>query len=55
MFGYISGYTDTGSISYCPACGGRVAVSFADGTCKCGECGMRFGVVEVDDDEESER
>lgn len=52
MYGYISGYTDTGSIFYCPACGARVTELFADGTCKCGECGMRFGVVEVDDESE---
>ena len=52
MYGYMSGYSDTDSINYCPACGERVAESFADGTCKCGECGLRFGVIESDEEVE---
>lgn len=55
MYGHIEGYSDTGLINYCPACGERIAETFADGTGKCTKCGMRFGVVEVDDEcEESE-
>lgn len=52
MFGFISGYSDTSIINYCPACGERIKESFADGTCKCRECGLKFGVVESDEEEE---
>lgn len=55
MFGYLCGYSDTASINYCPACGERVSESFADGTCQCNECGLRFGVIEHDpEDSEDE-
>lgn len=52
MYGYMSGYSDTSSINYCPACGERITESFSDGTCRCGECGLRFGVIESDEEEE---
>lgn len=52
MYGYVSGYSDADSIYYCPACGERIAESFADGTCRCEECGLRFGVVETDEEVE---
>ena len=52
MYGYIRGYSDTSNINYCPACGGSITESFSDGTCRCGECGLRFGVVEFDEEGE---
>ena len=52
MYGYISGYSDTDHINYCPACGEEVVIGFADGTMRCNNCGLRFGVIEVDDEEE---
>lgn len=52
MFGYIEGYSDASVINYCPACGERIAETFADGTGKCPECGMRFGVIEIDEESE---
>ena len=52
MYGYMSGYSETSSINYCPACGERITESFYDGTCRCGECGLRFGVIEYDEEEE---
>lgn len=51
MYGYIEGYTDTSSINYCPACGASIITGHADGTCTCDECGLRFGVVELVDEE----
>lgn len=52
MYGYISGYSDTDAIKFCPACGEKIYTSSADGTVKCDECGMRFGVIEVDEESE---
>ena len=52
MYGYMSGYSDTDNINYCPACGERVTESFADGKCRCRECGLIFGVIESDEDVE---
>ena len=52
MYGYMSGYSDTSSINYCPACGERITESFSDGTCRCGECVLRFGVIESDEEVE---
>lgn len=49
MYGYISGYTDTDTIHYCPKCGERINVVYADGTGKCGNCGLIFGVVECEE------
>jgi uncharacterized protein (DUF983 family) len=52
MLGYISGYSDTSIINYCPACGEEIKERFANGEGKCDVCGMRFGVIEVDDESE---
>lgn len=52
MYGYIAGYSDTNVINYCPACGARIAITHGDGTGSCDECGMRFGVVEIEDESE---
>lgn len=52
MYGYLSGFSDTDSIFYCPSCGANIEESFADGTCRCGECGLRFGVIESEQGEE---
>ena len=52
MYGYISGYSEVDSINYCPACGEKVFKKYGDGTAQCDECGLRFGVVEVDEDED---
>jgi uncharacterized Zn finger protein (UPF0148 family) len=52
MCGYIEGFSDTGKIKYCPACGERVFEFYADGTCRCDACGTRFGVVEMEEEEE---
>ncbi len=49
MYGYLSGYTDTDTIHYCPKCGERINVVYADGTGKCGNCGLIFGVVEFEE------
>ncbi len=54
MYGYLEGYSDTDIINYCPACGEEVHETFADGTGKCTNCGMRFGVIELDEERENE-
>lgn len=51
MHGYISGYTDTDIINYCPKCGGEINTYYGDGTGKCDNCGLRFGVVECEEEE----
>ncbi len=48
MFGFIEGYSDNNTIHYCPACRAEISTRFADGTAMCDECGMRFGVIEID-------
>ena len=45
MFGYIEGYSDTDNIYYCPVCGAKVGIFHADGSTTCTECGERFGVI----------
>ena len=52
MYGYISGYTDTDIINYCPRCGRETSIYYGDGTGKCTHCGFHFGVVECEEDEE---
>ena len=52
MFGILSGYSDTDSIFYCPACGERVSDRYTDGTCRCEVCGLRFGVIEIDEEDQ---
>lgn len=49
MYGFISGYTDTGEINFCPKCGEKVSQYRADGTAECSECEYHFGVVECED------
>ncbi len=49
MYGYVAGYSETDMINYCPQCGEEKFEVFTDGTCKCEECGLRFGVVELED------
>lgn len=49
MYGYISGYSDTDEINYCPKCGEEISEYRADGTADCSECGYHFGVVECED------
>lgn len=50
MHGFISGYTDTEDIHYCPRCGRQLGVYYVDGTAYCEECGFRFGVIECEED-----
>lgn len=50
MYGYISGITDTDDIAFCPKCGAEIIEFHGDGTAKCEECGLHFGVVECDED-----
>ena len=52
MYGFISGFSETDDINYCPKCGSDDLDRYGDGTAKCCECGYKFGVVE--DEEESE-
>ncbi len=52
MYGMIMGITDTDQISYFPKCGERVYIFGGDGTAKCEECGLHFGVVECNEDDE---
>lgn len=54
MYGFISGITDTATISYCPNCGEAISATYGDGTAKCESCGFKFGVVECEDSERSE-
>lgn len=55
MYGYLSGYTYTDSIHYCPKCGEQINVVYTDGTGKCDNCGLHFGVVECEEDEYDEQ
>lgn len=50
MYGVITGITDTDEISFCPKCGERIKIFYADGTATCENCDYRFGVVEVESD-----
>lgn len=51
MYGFISGFSDTDDIHYCPFCGEEIACGHADGTATCDKCGKRSGVMEADDEE----
>ncbi len=51
MYGYISGFSDTDDIHYCPYCGEGYLTCHADGTATCDECGKRFGVIECDEED----
>lgn len=52
MYGYLSGFSDTNRIRYCPNCGEEVSNSYSDGTCECEACNIRFGVIEVEEEDE---
>ena len=52
MYGYMEGYSDTDDFSYCPFCGAELDEYHADGTSTCRKCGKRFGVLEIDEEEE---
>lgn len=54
MYGYVSGYSDASTINYCPACGTKISEVYADGTGMCTKCGIRFGIVKIDDESEDE-
>ena len=54
MIGFVSGYSDTDDIHNCPACGASITEWYYDGTAKCCECGLRFGVVVPDEWEDGE-
>lgn len=49
MYGFISGYSDTDDINYCPKCGAEISVYNGDGTAECDECGYHFVVVECEE------
>lgn len=51
MIGYIEGISDAHEIQYCPFCGGEVGSWYGDGTAQCEDCGRRYGVVEVEEEE----
>lgn len=53
-YGFIQGVTDNSDITYCPRCGAEIRTCYGDGTAGCSECGMQFGVVEIDDDKDEE-
>lgn len=54
MYGIIQGLSDTDEIKYCPRCGYEVSEYYADGTAMCRGCNYRFGVVEMDEEEQGE-
>lgn len=54
-WGFIAGIIDNDKIRYCPRCGERIGDYYADGTAECTECEIRFGVVEVGEDEGKQR
>lgn len=51
MYGFIGGFSETDDINYCPYCGKEISCWHADGAATCSECGKRFGVIEVEDEE----
>lgn len=46
MYSFISRFSDTNEINYCPKCGKPVGCGFADETC---ECNIKFGVIVTED------
>ncbi len=52
--GFIAGYSTSSDINYCPACGAMISEYHADGTATCADCGYRFGVVAVDDEDDED-
>ena len=51
MVSYVSGYSDTDDIHYCPNCGEGVAGWRSDGAGYCNDCNCIFAVVYIDDKE----
>lgn len=51
MYGFISGYTFSDNINFCPRCAKLIVVHYGDGTAHCDGCGFRFGVVERAEDD----
>lgn len=45
-YGFISGYSDTSEIVYCPRCGEKVYSFCGDGSAKCDSCKYEFYVIE---------
>lgn len=54
MYGFISGYTVSDNINFCPRCGRLIGVHYGDGTARCDGCGFRFGVVEREEDDRTD-
>lgn len=52
MYGYLSGFSDTNEIRYCPSCGAQIYTFYSDGTAECENCKKRFGVIVTDEDGE---
>ena len=52
--GYVEGYISHNSVNYCPQCGTDNLTYKVDGSVKCDECMVRFGVVEIDESEEED-
>ena len=50
-YGFASGVIDNEKIRYCPYCGKRIGVYYADGTAECTECKIRFGVIGGEEEE----
>jgi hypothetical protein len=51
VYGFISGYTVSDNINFCPRCAKLIGVYYGDGTARCDGCGFRFGVVESEEDD----
>lgn len=54
MIGYLSGFSDTNEIRYCPSCGAEIYSFYRDGTAKCENCKKRFGVIVTDEEDSDE-
>jgi uncharacterized Zn finger protein (UPF0148 family) len=52
MIAFVSGYSDTNLIHYCPSCASPVFMCHADGTGTCGGCGLRFAVIEAESEDD---
>jgi uncharacterized Zn finger protein (UPF0148 family) len=52
MIGWFSGYSDSSTIGYCPACGEAIFTKNNDGSAFCNTCGMSFAVIEIDNGED---
>ena len=52
--GYVEGYISHNSVNHCPQCGTDNLTYKADGSVKCDECRIRFGIIEIDESEEED-